>query len=238
MAKSSAAPAGKPASKKVAAKKAVTRKAPAQDAQVKDVRAATGLAKRRPPAQAAATTSGPTTTLGLRLKHARLVAGLTLLQIARKADCSESLLSKLERGLATPSLAMLHRLAVALDTNIAALTSEEAPLDSPIRRAGERHVIRAGGIALERLVLPQRGGLLQANIHIVSPGEASDGQIVHAGEEVGYVLEGTLELMLGDETYEIGAGDAFHFPSHVAHGYRNVGTGIARVLWVNSPATF
>ncbi|WP_342050640.1 MULTISPECIES: helix-turn-helix domain-containing protein [unclassified Cupriavidus] len=195
-------------------------------------------AARKPRAPTAGPAPSPTATLGLRLKHARLVAGLTLLQVARKADCSESLLSKLERGLATPSLAMLHRLAVALDTNIAALTSEEAPLDSPIRRAGERHVIRAGGIALERLVLPQRGGLLQANIHIVSPGEASDGQIVHAGEEVGYVLEGTLELMLGDETYVIQAGDAFHFPSHVAHGYRNVGTGIARVLWVNSPATF
>ncbi|PWK36579.1 XRE family transcriptional regulator [Cupriavidus plantarum] len=224
---SAAAPAAKKlASKQVASKKVTSKEAP------------TGAVRRKPSAPAAASAPSPTATLGLRLKHARLVGGLTLLQVARKADCSESLLSKLERGLATPSLAMLHRLAVALDTNIAALTSEEAPLDSPIRRAGERHVIRAGGIALERLVLPQRGGLLQANIHIVSPGEASDGQIVHAGEEVGYVLEGTLELMLGDETYLIEAGDAFHFPSHVAHGYRNVGTGIARVLWVNSPATF
>ena len=87
-------------------------------------------------------------------------------------------------------------------------------------------------------MLAKRGGLLQANIHIVSPGEASDGQIEHVGEEVGYVLEGTLELTLGDMSYTVGVGDAFTFPSSVPHGYRNAGTGVARVLWVNSPATF
>ncbi|MCY1234961.1 HTH-type transcriptional regulator PuuR [compost metagenome] len=88
------------------------------------------------------------------------------------------------------------------------------------------------------MVLPKRGGLLQANIHIVWPGEASDGQIEHQGEEVGYVLEGQLELMLGDDVYLIGPGDAFTFASQVPHGYRNVGDVVARVLWVNSPATF
>jgi len=189
-----------------------------------------------PPAPPAA--PSPAATLGLQLRHARLVAGYTLLQLSHKAGCSESLISKLERGHATPSFAMLHRLAVALDTNIAALTSDEAPGENPILRRGERSVIKAGGIALERLVLPKRGGLLQANIHIVSPGESSDGQIEHVGEEVGYVLEGVLELMLGDVTYTIAAGDAFTFPSSVPHGYRNIGTDVAKVLWVNSPATF
>lgn len=185
------------------------------------------------------TTPTPTpTTLGLRLRHARLVAGLTLLQLAQKASCSESLISKIERSLATPSLTMLHRLAVALETNIGILTSEDGPTDSPIIRHDERPVLKAGGIALERLVLPKRGGLLQANIHVVSPGEGSDGLIEHSGEEIGYVLEGTLELTLGESRYDLGPGDAFSFPSNVPHGYRNTGDDVARVLWVNSPATF
>jgi transcriptional regulator with XRE-family HTH domain len=176
--------------------------------------------------------------LGVRLRHSRLVAGLTLLQLAQVAGCSESLISKIERGSATPSLAMLHRLAMALGTNISALMSEEAPSAGPILRKGERPIIAAGGIELERLVLPTRGGLLQANIHIVSPGATSDGLIQHAGEEVGYVLEGTLELTLGEERYSLGEGDVFTFSSQIPHGYRNTGTGVAKVLWVNSPATF
>lgn len=176
--------------------------------------------------------------LGVRLRHTRLVVGLTLLQLSQAAGCSESLISKIERGSATPSLAMLHRLAMALGTNVSALMSEEAPAAGPILRKGERPVIAAGGIALERLVLPTRGGLLQANIHIVSPGVASDGSIEHAGEEIGYVLEGTLELTLGEERYQLEEGDVFTFPSQIPHGYRNTGTCVTKILWVNSPATF
>lgn len=176
--------------------------------------------------------------LGVRLRHSRLVAGLTLLQLAQAAECSESLISKIERGSATPSLTMLHRLAMALGTNISALMSEDTPSSGPILRKGERPVIAAGGIELERLVLPTRGGLLQANIHIVSPGAGSDGFIEHAGEEIGYVLEGTLELTLGDQVHVLGEGDVFTFSSQIPHGYRNNGTSVARILWVNSPATF
>ena len=176
--------------------------------------------------------------LGVKLRHARRVAGLTLLQLARVAGCSESLISKIERGLATPSLAMLHRLATALDTNVSILMTEDPPATGPILRKGERPVIAAGAIKLERLVLPTPGGLLQANIHIVSPGGASDGFIEHAGEEVGYVLEGTLELVLGEQHYTLAEGDVFTFPSHIPHGYRNPGTGVVRILWVNTPATF
>ena len=90
--------------------------------------------------------------LGVRLRHTRLVAGLTLIQLAKKAECSESLISKIERGSATPSLVMLHRLAVALDTNISTLMSEEMPVVGPVLRVGERPVIKTGGISLERLV--------------------------------------------------------------------------------------
>lgn len=186
-------------------------------------------------------TSKPKTasnTLGMRLRHARLVASYTLLQLSQRAECSESLISKIERGVATPSLAMLHRLATALNTNIGALTSEEQPSVGPILRKGERPVIKGGSISLERIGLPNPGALLQANIHIVAPGGASDGQIVHAGEEIGYVLEGRIELQLGDERYTLDAGDAFVFSSHMPHGYRNPGKEIARVLWVNSPATY
>ena len=50
-------------------------------------------------------------SLGLRLRHARRVVGLTLKQVAEAAGCSESLISKLENDAASPSLAMLHRLA-------------------------------------------------------------------------------------------------------------------------------
>ena len=56
--------------------------------------------------------------LGTRLKLARQTRGMTLKALADAANCSESLLSKIENGKASPSLPMLHRLVQALETNI------------------------------------------------------------------------------------------------------------------------
>lgn len=182
--------------------------------------------------------------LGMRLRHARLAQEITLKQLAQKVGCSESLLSKLENEVAAPSLAMLHRLATALETNISDLMAESWVADSPVMKADSRrrklfvHRNRKGGIELENLTHHHKGGLLQGNIHVIEPGVASDGQIEHHGEEMGYVLEGEVALYLGDQVYALSVGDSFYFPSNVPHGYRNSGTTVAKVLWVNTPVTF
>ncbi|WP_455812837.1 cupin domain-containing protein [Pseudomonas graminis] len=182
--------------------------------------------------------------LGMRLRHARLAQEITLKQLALKVGCSESLLSKLENEVASPSLAMLHRLASALETSISDLMAESWVADSPVVKAEQRvrkrfvHRNKKGGIELENLTHHHKGGLLQGNIHIIEPGVASDGQIEHQGEEMGYVLEGEIALYLGDQTWSLSVGDSFYFPSNVPHGYRNTGASVAKVLWVNTPVTF
>jgi transcriptional regulator with XRE-family HTH domain len=198
------------------------------------------MARKTPLEQAQESVAfAPSDQLGARVLHARLVHGMTLKEVAALAQCSESSVSKIERNLAAPSLAMLHRLAHALNTNISELTADKWPNTGPALKAGERFVHSFGrGIELETISAAVKGGLLQANIHIVQPGAKSDGQIEHVGEEVGYVLEGSIILLLGKERHELNTGDAFHFSSHTAHGYENTGTRIARILWVNTPATF
>ncbi|MEH4625220.1 cupin domain-containing protein [Phytobacter diazotrophicus] len=184
------------------------------------------------------------TPLGMRLRHARLVQEMTLKQLAQKVECSESLLSKLENDAASPSLAMLHRLAKALETSIADLMADDWTANQPVLKPAQRNRKRflqrskKGGIELENLTWHHKGGLLQGNIHIIEPGVASDGLIEHHGEEMGYVLEGELELRLGDDVWTLEQGDSFYFPSQIPHGYRNIGTVVARVLWVNTPVTF
>jgi len=128
---------------------------------------------------------------------------------------------------------------------VAELTAGQAPLRSPIMRAHERPVIAftgprgiRTGVSLERLIVPMRGQLLQADIHVLAPRAESPEQIAHAGEEMGYVIEGEFELRLGDDVHRLAAGDAFYFSSDVPHSYRNPGRTVARVLWVNTPATF
>ncbi|MEN3753471.1 helix-turn-helix transcriptional regulator [Mangrovibacter sp. SLW1] len=69
--------------------------------------------------------TGTPASLGMRLRHARLVREMTLKQLASQVNCSESFLSKLENDAANPSLTMLHHLAKTPETSVSDLMSED-----------------------------------------------------------------------------------------------------------------
>ena len=87
----------------------------------------------------------------------------------------------------------------------------------------------------ERLVPVAAGNLLEANVHVVSPGGEKVDLITHQGEAVGYLLSGTIELTIDDTIYAMAPGDSFFFKAYLTNGYRNTGTEEARILWVNTP---
>ena len=182
--------------------------------------------------------------IGPRLRHTRQVKKLRLKDVANEINCSESMLSKIECGRAKPSLDMLHRVATALDTSIGALFSSPNNTDVVIYPNGKRQTIKIASkdddqaIRLERLVPYASDRALGGNIHVVMPGASNGGAIKHEGEEVGYVVAGSLELMVADETFVLNAGDSFFFRSDLPHSYRNRGTEIVTVVWVNTPPTF
>jgi transcriptional regulator with XRE-family HTH domain len=187
----------------------------------------------------------PAIVLGGRIRYARTLRGLTLKQLATQAGCSESMLSKIECGLASPSLTTLHRTAQALQTNVAELTTLVQTPPSPVMRAADRPVVQfatgktgSKSIRLERLVPPLRGQLLQGDIHVLQPGTPSTESIQHQGEEIGYVLQGSLSLTIGEGTYQLYPGDSFYFASEQSHSYWNSGDEVTKVLWINTPPTF
>jgi len=181
--------------------------------------------------------------IGVRIKHARTLRGLTLKQLAAQVALSEGMLSKVENGLATPSLVSLHKLALCLDSNVAELLTAPDSMP-PVLHAGQHPIIDfldpTGGpkITLERVVPPRRGQLIQGDIHVIEPEAESLERISHAGEEIGYVIEGQFELRVGDEIYLLSAGSTFYFSSEVPHAYRNPGRTTTRVFWINTPPTF
>ena len=182
--------------------------------------------------------------LGVRLRHARMVLGMTLKEVAAKADCSESLLSKIENEKIAPSLLTLRRIANVVGLTLGELFAAPDEAERIVSKAGERPLIsfdplrKGSGVTLERLIPYSSRHLLQSNIHIIDPGGGSDGTVQHPGEELGLVLEGTIELVLDGSKFVLNAGDSFTFRSERAHAYRNVGSGRARVLFVNTPPTF
>lgn len=182
--------------------------------------------------------------IGARVRHARLMRGSRMKDLAEKANCSESLISKIENEKIQPSLNVLRRICEALGITVGELFAAPEDEDQIVTRRGQRPVAeldtlrRGNGLRLERVIPYSKGRLLQGNIHIIAPGGASDGQVSHQGEEVGYVIVGDVELLLGERSYRLGEGDTFSFRSEVPHGYRNVGEEEAQILFVNTPPSF
>jgi transcriptional regulator with XRE-family HTH domain len=196
-------------------------------------------AKKKPAAKAA---PRPTDLqIGARVKHARLLAGIRMRELAEKVGCTEGMISKIENGRVVPSLPMLQRLVEALDRDMTSFFGSDPHSPGIIQRARQRPVattdpIRKGrGVKYERLVPFGAGNLLEGNIHVIEADGSKHDPITHQGETVGYVIQGHLELTIEGTQYVLNTGDSFFFKNHLTNSYRNPGPREARVLWVNTP---
>jgi quercetin dioxygenase-like cupin family protein len=80
----------------------------------------------------------------------------------------------------------------------------------------------------QNLSVPGRHAVV-ARAEFIPGGQA--GKHTHPGEELGYVVEGTLELTIeGQPPKTVKAGEVFFVPAGVVHDGRNVGNGKAVVL--------
>ena len=179
--------------------------------------------------------------VGARIRHARILKGMRMRDLAQAVGCDESMVSKIEAGKVMPSLVMLNRIVVALDRDMASFFGLKIDQHKLVQTPADRlkvegDALRGGeGVSYERLVPIAAGNLLEANIHVVQPGGKKIDQITHQGEAVGYLIEGEIELVIDGTTYNMKAGDSFFFKAHLANGYRNTGSTLARIVWVNTP---
>lgn len=175
----------------------------------------------------------------------RRAQGLTLVELAAKARCSASLVSRVENGRLLPSLSILHKLVAGLGTSMASFLSGSETESCMVVRAGERKEV-----ALEYLGLPRQGvrieqiiphsaeRTLQGNLITITAGHGSAGDYSHVGEEAGFIIEGFVELTIDKQTHVLGKGDSFCFRSEAPHSFFNPGPGEAVLVWINTPPTF
>ena len=174
--------------------------------------------------------------IGERLRTTRRKAGLTLPQVAEQVGLSVSFLSAVERGVSGISISALHALVKVYGKTIQGLFVEG---DNPgaLVRADERPRLPSpGGVRLEQLAV---GSVqMEPQVVTVEPGCGSEGAYDHVGEEFVFILQGELELWLGEREYRLAVGDCLYFASTIPHRWRNPGKRTTRTLWVNTPPTF
>ena len=177
--------------------------------------------------------------LGEKLRQMRKQQGLTLRQVAKRAECSASYLSMVENGKLDPSISRLKKIAEGLGCTIREIF-QEARAEKIIIRRRERQKVRfpASKLTIEILVPQLPSKLMDARLAVVAPGGGSEGDYHHPGEEFGLVMKGMLELIVNGVKYTLHQGDSFYFPSPLSHSFHNPGQEDTQILWVNCPPSW
>ena len=172
--------------------------------------------------------------VGPHVRALREQRGLSMRALAELCELSPNAISLIERGITSPNVSTLHRLATALQVHIAAFF--EPPQESKglvLSRASDRPASSHEQTLLESLGAGLTKQLMDPFEVTLQPGGGSGRHVMsHNGQELVYCLQGELEYTVEGEPYLLGAGDALLFEAHLPHSWRNPGPSSTRFLLV------
>jgi transcriptional regulator with XRE-family HTH domain len=177
-----------------------------------------------------AMSAGHRGTIGPRLRHIRQDKGLTVEALAAAAGLDKGFVSRLERGAKQPSIETVLRLSAALGVPVGQLFGEQTAEDTVrvSRAEGRDRADEGAGYSFE--LLTPKGSLMEGFLFEVGPDFTNKAGQQHDGEEMFFVLAGTVEMRTPDRSYVLEAGDCAYFPGHLAHAMRRIGPGRAAAL--------
>lgn len=176
--------------------------------------------------------------IGAQVRALRIASGASGGELARRSGVSHSLLSRIERGLVSPSVAMLARIASGLDVPISRFFSDQPT------RSDFCHVPAGKGIVVDRVgtVAGYRyellGHLLSGNLfaepYLVTllPGAEPYVTFQHPGLKFVYLLSGSVSYRYGCKVVKLRVGDSLLFDATALHGIEDLGTEAVSYLSV------
>ena len=178
-----------------------------------------------------------TPKVGARVRSLRRERGLTIEQLAAATGLTKGFISQLERDRTAPSLSSIARICDARGVRLSHIFEQE-PGPALVRRSERPPVDAAHFPSENHLLSPREEERFQAIESEIAPGAGAGDELYSLPGEVEfvYVLDGSLELQVGDETHVLEHGDAITYPLGKPHTWKNAsGTKPARVLWVSVP---
>ena len=175
--------------------------------------------------------------IGEKIRRLRLKYGLTQKELADRAELSKGFISQLERDQTSPSIVTLTDILECLGTTPGEFFSvkEEEKL---VFYADDMFEKEENGQKVVWLIPNAQKNDLEPILVTLAPGASTEEDDPHHGEEFGYVLAGTGELVFGSARYKLKKGASFNFKSTMPHHIENKGKTEMRLLWVSTPPSF
>ena len=179
----------------------------------------------------------PIAAVGPRVRALREAMSLSLRDLADRSKVSAQMLSQVERGETSPTLAVAAKIASGLELTLSQLLRLDEGQHVAISRAAERRSSRRGGHLIEELTPPLPGQRADVSLHVLDPGAttggASDPPMHEPGSrETAIVLAGELALVLEGRRTELQEGDSVTFDADLPHHFENEGTDPTRFIAV------
>jgi transcriptional regulator with XRE-family HTH domain len=162
--------------------------------------------------------------LSTQIRTFRTAAGIASGTLAKRAGISHSMLSRIEKGTATPSIETLTRIAMALGKPVSRFFVDQSERhDCSFVPAGQGVTVDREGSSyghVYRLIGHVLSGNLNVEPYIVTLDEKSQPWSTHqtTGIQFLHVLEGKMQYRYANKTYSLGPGDSLLFDPNAAHG--------------------
>jgi transcriptional regulator with XRE-family HTH domain len=177
--------------------------------------------------------------IGGKIREVRTAQGLSLRQVAEKVGLTRAGLSQIERDRSNPSVGTLKAIADTLGITMGSLFDTPHPPQTLVVHPDQRKVLSPRRGITYYLLTPDLNGRVEFILSEYQVGATTgDVQYTHLGEECGLILQGRLELQVGDETFVLKAGDSIRFDCSVPHRLTNIGKSVLRCIWAVSPPSF
>ena len=178
-------------------------------------------------------------TLGNKIRKLRISKGINLTAFAKKIGKTPSYLSQVERGMASPSITTLREISKALNVPIFYFLIDDKE-QSAIVRKNERRVLQFPKSHLTyELLTPDVSHRIELIRTKIEPGASTCNKpLSHEGEECTLVVEGKMEIQVGDKSYILEEGDTIYYIAAVPHKITNIGSKDLIIISVISPASF
>lgn len=164
------------------------------------------------------------------LRQRRKARGMSLDDLARASGVSRAALSQIETCKSNPTVGVLWKVAVGLGVPFAELIGAPRSGAMVLRRSDAQILRSSDGRLESRPLAPAGTSPLVELYELRLSARGSHRSEAHAPgtHELLVVLSGQLRMVVGDETYDLSAGDSVSFPADRPHVYENPGGSEAR----------
>jgi transcriptional regulator with XRE-family HTH domain len=175
--------------------------------------------------------------IGGRVKQIRKRQGMSQKEMATLVGVAPSTISQIESGTTYPSIPAVFKIAQVLNVPAAAFFREQDPKADRVVLSGGASVnfpdLPRQNISGHRLSPPDFEADAEPYLIEIPEGKKlSSHFFVHKGEELGYVLNGSLELKVGNRLHQATVGDVIYLTSDHPLSWQNTGAETARLLWI------